>query len=113
MEALTLGQLFKDPDPRVRTSAIQAMAFPGSQIDAFELAILDPSFHVRAATIEGLGRLRSTEAVTMLLELLRPETPAEGQIRALRTLGALDPTEYRARSHHSLMYRGSVRTHGR
>ncbi|MDX1389208.1 MAG: peptidylprolyl isomerase, partial [Acidobacteriota bacterium] len=90
-DALILGQLFKDPDPRVRASAIVAMAFPGAEIDVFELAILDPSLHVKAATVEGLGRLRSREAIKMLLDLLTVEAPPEVHVRVLRTLRTVDP----------------------
>jgi HEAT repeat protein/cyclophilin family peptidyl-prolyl cis-trans isomerase len=90
-EILTLDRFLKDTDVRVRTAAVLAWSYRGATIDRLETALADMSFHVKAAAIEGLGRIRSPDAVGKLLDLLKPDRRVEQRVRALETLATFDP----------------------
>lgn len=90
-EAAALEGLAGDLDPRVRVHAARSLAWEGAPIGPALARLLgDDDLLVVQAAVEGLGRIRSTEAKERLLGVVAGHHPAWISAVALDTLLAWD-----------------------
>ena len=91
-ETVVLGTLLQDPDLRVRVNAVGSLAYPGAPVDPhLRLASKDASGQVTAALLDGLGVVGTSKAASLLLDLIGPNWPAWLRVRAIASLGRVDP----------------------
>lgn len=86
-----LAALLRDPDPQPRHSAVEAIGIldrEGRYISEVLACTRDEDSEVRRYAVEALARLRRTEAVPRVLELLKDADPLV-RVEACRALGAL------------------------
>jgi cyclophilin family peptidyl-prolyl cis-trans isomerase/HEAT repeat protein len=96
-EKTVLGELLRDPDLRVRVNAVRSLAYPGAPVDPhLRDASDDPSGQVTAALLDGLGVVGTTPAASLLLDLIGPNWPAWLRVRAIASLGRIDPDRLRS-----------------
>lgn len=85
-----IAPALQDPDPVIRTAAIEALRVIGIAAERTLIRTLkDPEKSVRAATTEALGTMRSSQAVPYLIRLLAKDPEKDVRLAAAEALGII------------------------